>query len=228
MTVPFPHRPPHFWRLLSFWLGLPVLLFLLWAWGDSIRHAAALNRKHGTAFSMVWPPVDPKEALSPQAPPVTMPEERNFELPKLEVPSFGDFKAEPPYYDPGIPSSQQMPLLPHRNHPLTHDYSHRLGQTQRMQSYYSIGSKEGVVWLSSWISPEMPRPAAWSYVPEPSSGTWFPALERTRNELLQNSTLRIPYWMIVPVYSLCWPALLMWRGRRRMKQLDLMSAPACC
>jgi hypothetical protein len=211
-------------RLLSFWLGLPVLLFLLWAWSDSMRHSAVLNLAHGKTFNMVWPPVDPMEKLPGLPAPPIAPAEPDFELPRLEVPSFGDLKADPPYYNPSIPSSQQMPLLPIRNRALLPDDLYRSARTQRMQPYYSIGSKEGVVWLSSWISPEMPKPAVSSYLPELSSGTWFPALEQTHNERLQSSTLRIPYWMILSAYALGWLAVLAWRGARQKKRLALMEA----
>lgn len=94
-----------------------------------------------------------------------------------------------------------------------------------MQPYHSIGSKEGVIWFSSWISPSTPRMPGWSYTTQPSSGTWFPAPEWKRNESLHSSTLRIPYWPVISLYALCWLAVLKWRGRRLKKGLAPMAVP---
>jgi hypothetical protein len=129
-----------------------------------------------------------------------------------------------PRYDPELPTSRQLPqVLPYRHKPFTSD-PYRGSSEIRMQPYQSIGSKEGVIWLSAWISPAMSKTAGWSYLPEPSSGSWFPPLERTRNERFQSSTLRIPHWMIISTYTLCWLACMAWRGRRRKKRLGRMAA----
>ena len=53
-----------FFRLVSFWLGLPVLIFLIWAWHDSMRHALVLNWKHGSPVRMLWPPVEKAPAVA--------------------------------------------------------------------------------------------------------------------------------------------------------------------
>lgn len=207
-------------RLLSFWLGLPVLLFLLWCWRDSMTHRAALNRPHGIPFSMLWPPMDPKEILP--APSSIASVDLDLKMPDLEIPSFGESGTSPPYYDSSIPSSQQMPLAPHRSPPIRPDNFYRSAARTMMQPYYSFGSKEGVVWLSSWISPDFPALPGWSYTMERSSGSWFPAPEWTRNERLQSDTLRIPYWVIIAAYALGWLPFLIWRASRLKRRLATM------
>lgn len=187
-----------------------------------MRYSAAFNIQHGKPFSMMWPPINPD-----QKPPVSLvPQtELQLDLPSLELGKWEDLGKNTTYFDSSVPEAQQMPLLPHRSNPLLADNLYRSSQMCRMQLYYSLGSKEGVIWLTSWIRPDMPKPAPWSYLPERSTGSWFPALERTRNERLQSSTIRIPYWAILPAYALCWFAFLTWRGRRLRKRLTLMEGP---
>ena len=192
-------------RLLSFWLGLPVFLFLLWAWRDSIHHAAVANWAYGKPFVMMWPPFEPP-------PDIKIPS-LDRELPTPDFPKFdlSTTRAEGMSYSPSYSPPHPIIDTP-RNSSLTGVVAHR-----------SIGSKAGALWISSWISPS--HEPWWSYRAEPQDGSWFPPCAWKRTEPTRNTTAWIPYWLLTGLYALAWAALLLWRGRRQRKHLADLTLP---
>ncbi|WP_035601751.1 hypothetical protein [Haloferula sp. BvORR071] len=209
---------------MSLWLGLPVLIFFLWAWRDSMVHSFAFNLKHGKTFVMAWPPLE--RMPSPATPSVPLAYEPNLDLPSLDVPAWEEFGKEVAYFNSSIPEDKRMPLAPHRPLELRPDDLYRNSNRTAMQPYLGLGSAEGVVWFSSWIAPDFPKTPEWTYLHKFSGAPWFAALEWTHNEQFQIHSLRIPYWAIVSAYTLGWFAFLAWRRRRLRKQLSLMSQDA--
>ena len=187
-------------RLLSFWLGLPVFVFLLWAWWDSMHHPAATNWSYGKTLSLLWPPY--------QAPPKGLP------IQEIEQPpaQFSPFDA--PAEDPGIGGMGFRPTyLPTTRFGI----EPRVSMLTTMQPYRSIGSKAGSLWISDWIAPKSPPKPRWEYRLEKQDGTWFPPLERSHTAITHNTTTWIPYWLLSGSYTLAWSSVLFWRTRRRRK-----------
>jgi len=186
-------------RLLSFWLGMPMFLFLLWAWWDSMHHAAATNWSYGSPFTILWPPYQPPPEVRPIA--------------DVEVPAMPFSPFDTPAQDPGIGGMGFRPRYP----PPTHfDNAPRVSYPTRMQPYRSIGSKAGSLWISSWIAPKASRPR-WEYRLEAHDGSWFPPLERSHTAVTRNTTAWIPYWLLSGIYTLAWALLLFWRFRRKKR-----------
>ncbi|WP_367873961.1 hypothetical protein [Luteolibacter sp. Populi] len=192
-------------RLLSFWLGLPVFLFLLWAWRDSMHHPAAAHWPHGAARLMKWPPVEKPPVL----PSFT---ELDAGLPTFKAPDFN-----PPAVWETRPSQPPFHSRIGYERPTNSDTT--------MQPHRSIGSKAGALWISSWIAPKFPPQPQWDYRAETQDGSWFPPLERTTTAITRNTTAWIPYWLLTGLYALAWAALLFWRGRRRRKLLAGVALP---
>ena len=188
---------------MSFWLGLPAFLFLLWAWQDSMHRSGAWHIAHGTRFPLRWPPVDTTHLPKPA--PVTAPEldRLDFDITKL----------------PG----ELGPLSPIDPHPMPLiDDPFRSSNLTPMQPYWTLGSKGGALWFSSWISPrELP---AWNYAPDSAAETWFPPLDWSHESFTRTSTAWIPYWLLTGSYLLAWTALIAWRvrcKRRRFARLTI-------
>lgn len=208
-------------RLVSLWLGLPVLAFLLWSWRDSMAHASTLNWARDKPFQMVWPPADPHRLQS--ARPILSAEDPRLTMPEIEIPSIDSLLTQPSYYDSSVPASEQMPLIPHRNPALNFDNPWQ-AMPSWVQRYLSLGSKGSVIYLSSRIAPT-PRLSSWSYLREPAGGSWFPAAEYSQHTTMQSRTLLLPYWLLLAVLLPVWSLLLLWRARRLSKRLtDLVPA----
>jgi hypothetical protein len=203
-------------RLVSLWLGLPVLAFLLWSWRDSMAHAATLNWVQGKPFQMVWPPADPHRLQS--ARPILSSADTRLTMPEIEVPSIDTLLSQPSYYDASLPASEQMPLKPHRNLPLNFDNPWQATPSW-VQRYLSLGSKGSVIYLSTRIVPA-PRIPAWTYLRDQADAPWFPAPEYSHHEAMQSRTLRLPYWLLLTVFLPAWSLLLLWRARRLHKRLS--------
>ena len=188
-------------RLLSFWLGLPMFLFLLWAWWDSMHHAAATNWSYGSSFMLLWPPFEPPPQVRPSA--------------NLELPASGFSRFDSTVQDPGIGG---FGFSPHYSPPLRFDDAPRSSNMTPMQPYRSIGSKAGSLWISSWITPKSLSKPIWDYRAEAQDGSWFPPLAWTHTAITRNTTAWIPYWLLSGTYTLAWTLLLFWRSRRRIRQ----------
>ncbi|RYD46732.1 MAG: hypothetical protein EOP83_29150 [Verrucomicrobiaceae bacterium] len=194
-------------RLLSFWLGLPVFVFLLWAWWDSMHRAAATNWSYGKTLSLLWPPYQP--------PPKGLPIQEIDPTP----PQFSPF--DTPAEDPGIGGMGFRPTYLPRTR---FGSEARVSSQTTMQPYRSIGSKAGSLWISDWIAPKSPPKPRWHYAAEAQDGTWFPPLERSHTAITRNTTTWIPYWLLSGTYTLAWALLLIWRTRRRRRLSCLMAA----
>ncbi len=189
--------PRHLLRSMSFWLGLPAFLFLVWAWRDSMHRTAAWHIAHGTAFSLRWPPVDTTHFPRPDTATVPDLEPLDFDITTL----------------PG----ELGPLSPVRPHPTPIiDDPFRNSNLTPMHPYRTIGSKEGTLWFSSWISPR--KLSAWQSSLGPNSGTWFPALDWNHTALTRSSTVWIPYWLLAVSYLVAWIPLMTWRVRHRRRR----------
>jgi hypothetical protein len=222
-------RAPEFptFRLVSFWLGLPVLLFLIWAWRDSMQHAAVLNWKHGLPTTMTWPPVEKAPPIMPPSLAIRTPEP----LPLPNAPGPSGESSPIQNWNPledvkgfdltSLPQEERMPLSPSYFPPLRRisDEARIPSHPTKMQPYRSLGSKAGSVWLSSWLSADWRPLPVWKYQPETSSSGWLSTLDWEHSSLSRSSSLWIPYWLLTLAYLILWSGLLGWRARSRRKHL---------
>lgn len=162
-----------------------------------MHRSAALHWKHGRPVTLRWPPVDTSHYRLAVDPETSEFEKIEFQLDLLPA-------ARGPLSP--VPNPLRVTIDdPFRNSPLT-----------GMQPYRSIGSKNGALWFSSWLSPrKLPR---WEYLPALSGGNWFAPLDWSRSELARNTTLWIPFWALTGSYTVAWLAVLVWRADRRMRQ----------
>jgi hypothetical protein len=225
-------RIPSPFRLVSFWLGLPVLIFLLWAWRDSMMHAAVLNWQHGSPVQMTWPQVDryatpslpPPELEAPG--PLPMPNEPGLSGEANPIELWNPLDEVGSFDLTALPRENSIPLSPHYFPPLPKNrFEPRLIQRPaKVQPYHSLGSRAGTLWASSWVSPDWRRLPAWKYEPETATTGWFPALDWGHAAISRSSTIWIPYWLLTLAYLIAWGTLLAWRsrsGRKRLARLGI-------
>jgi hypothetical protein len=220
-------RIPFAFRLVSFWLGLPVLIFVLWAWRDSMMHAAVLNWQHGSPVRMTWPQVDrytmPALPLPEiKAPgPIPMPNEPGISGEASPIKEWNPLDEVQGFDLTALPQEKRIPLSPHyflHLPKIGHD-TRSAPLPTKVQPYRSLGSKAGSLWASSWVSPDWRRLPAWKYELEAATTGWLPALDWGHSAISRSSTIWIPYWLLTLVYLISWGGLLAWRSRSGRKRL---------
>lgn len=238
-------RLPRLLRLRSFWLGLPVFFFLLWAWGDSMIHAVALHREYGTPTHAAWPPIEAVCDLQPQDPelrPVPVAEfdlaalspyaaiDAEVDLPRGELmtrwmimtDSQPEWARPLPWDDPGRWKRARFAAnFKGYHYPSYYDsfraYDAGISFTE-IRGYRSAGSHAGALWSSSWRTPQQ-MPAR-EYLPAATGQGWFPAPEWGEEDLLLGRTLRLPYWLLAGAYLAAWGILMGWRLRLRARAAE--------
>ncbi|WP_035608195.1 hypothetical protein [Haloferula sp. BvORR071] len=211
-------RLPGILRLTSFGLGLAPLLFLLWAWRDSMIHVAAVHRVHGAAVVMEWPPAELGLDLLPPEDEIQPIPAAAFDLEELS--SYRDAGAE---INPPLLKSRWVSLEPsyslsggglHRKYP--NDWFTKSGQ-EEIWTYRSAGSKAGALWVSHWRTPQAMPPREYRLASAPEIEGWFPAPQWGRENLMGDRSLRLPYWLFTAVYAAAWGLLMAWRLRSRRR-----------
>jgi hypothetical protein len=195
----------HLVRSLAFWLGLPVVLFVFWAWRDSMHRSATLHWGHGTPFSLRWPPVDPSRLQASKA---------------TQFPSIDEAMEEIEFDLQTLPGALG-PLSPITRPPLRIiDDPFRNSPWTRMHPYHSIGSSGGALWISSWISPR--KLNWWEIKPASSPESGFARLDWSRTQVTHNTTLWIPYWLVAAIATASWIAVVGWSLKRSLRRaMDL-------
>jgi hypothetical protein len=221
-----------FFRLVSFWLGLPVLVFLLWAWQDSMRHALVLNWKHGSPVRMVWPPVEKAAAIAlpkiPEPEPVRLANAPGLSGEPSPI-SRWDPLGEVHAFDlTSLPQERSLPFSPYYPPPLRRisDEVRPVSVPTKVQPYGSLGSKAGSLWISSWVSPDWRPLPVWKYEREAATTGWLPALDWGHSAISRSSTVWIPYWLITLAYLICWGTLQSWRIHLLRKRRERMGTAA--
>lgn len=186
---------PGFLHYRSFWLGLPVFLFLVWGWVDSVRYDTRANFPHGPVFN--------KESKTTER--VYYPDVESLrKIPDLTIPSF-DLSAMPS--DEG-----NLPLMPRESPPIR-IIDPQLRTTRiPVQRCVSVGNKEGTLWISHWDAPTHPKDP-WRRIKTGGEVPWLATFQYQGGE--SPPTLWLPYWMILAAYTLPWVALILWRRRLR-------------
>lgn len=229
LPAEYPREPRlRFFRLVSFWLGLPVLIFLIWAWQDSMRHALVLNWQHGSPVRMAWPPVEKAPAMA--LPKITEPEP--LHLPN--TPGLSGEASPISRWNPlgevqgfdltALPQEQRLPLSPYYPPPLPRigDEIRPVSFPTKVQPYRSFGSRAGSLWISSWVSPNWRPLPVWKYEREAATTGWLPALDWGHSAISRSSTAWIPYWLIILAFLILWAGFLVWRLRAARKHLKRM------
>ena len=217
-------------RPVSFWLGLPVLVFLTWAWRDSMHRACVLNWKHGSPVAMVWPPVEKDAAVTLPLATIEVPEP--VQLPNGQGIS-GEASPFGPWNPPddvlsfdltALPQERRMPLSPYYPPPLPkiRDEIRPPAFPSKVQPYRSFGSKAGALWISSWVSPGWRPLPVWKSERDAATTAWLPALDWEHSTVSRSSTLWIPYWLLTLAYLIFWGGFLFWRTRVAQKRLKGM------
>lgn len=210
-------------RLVSFWLGLPVLIFLIWAWRDSMHHGAVLNWKHGSPVPMTWPPVEKAPAMPllkiAELEPPQLPNAPGLSGEASPISRWNPLEGAQGFDLTALPQEQRLPLSPYYPPPLPRigDEIRPVSIPTEVQPFRSVGSKAGSIWISSWVSPRWPLPA-WKYEREAATTGWLPALDWGHSAISRSSTLWIPYWLLTLAYLISWGGLLIWRLRSRRKR----------
>lgn len=182
-------------RLRSFWLGLPILIFLAWCWADSMTYDSRANWLHG-------PFMTKKSKLLER-------DYRNLSLPppgllSLDLPSFN--LSELP--------AERLPLSPSnfQFRPIV-DPTLEAPEMQ-FQRCLSIGNKQGTVWLSDWDSLRFAS-EKWTRLKDNGASTWFPGFQFQSGSEGEATTLWLPHWLLLSGYGAIWGAVMGWRIKRR-------------
>lgn len=184
-------------RLRSLWLGLPVFIFLSWLWVDSMIHDTRANWLHGPFIKKKSKILERDYSNSGMAP-----------IPSLELPSF-DLSELPAEGLPLSPSNFQFrPIVdPTLEAP-----------EMEFQRCLSLGNKHGTLWFSAWDSPRFAS-EKWTRFKDSGASTWFPGFQFQSGSGGEATTLWLPHWLLLSLYSTPWAALMIWRTRRRRHAL---------
>lgn len=196
--------PPLVLRLRSFWLGLPVFLFIAWGWADSMRHDTRANHPHG-------PMITRKGKLA----------EKNYRRSAPEsparLPGFPGSLSENSGFS-GIPSGG-FPFRPYNPPPSQIIDPVLEAPTVSVQRCISIGNKQGTVWISFWETIPHRMLQTWRRDRIAGTATWFPAFDYQSGSGASARSLWLPHWLLLSAYSVPWAALVVWRRGRRLKGL---------
>ena len=190
----------------SFWLGVPIFLFLVWGWVDSVRYDTRANLPHGPAIKEMSKLPAPIYYTAPQT---------YDSQPDLLVPSF-DISSVPEDRPP-------LPLMPYNYTPPKIVDPQMETRQISVQPTISIGNREGAVWISKWNTPDLHK-ERWERLKIAGKPPWVAGFLYQAGE--SAPTLWLPHWLLITAYTLPWAALVYWRHLRRRVTLLPADTPA--